>query len=172
MSLHILMTRVTFFSLSFLCILTNRNVLAVVLEDWESWTHIGLPKIHHTNTSKWSLLIQLITQSVVIQKSTGFAKLSTNIVNCAVLHRLARAHAVSVKAIDTLRPLVVHVVLPGVAEIASTCVASVKLIVYYHRTEITFDGIVLGNATQFVCLNFIIKFGFLMEIINFLKMKL
>lgn len=155
----------------FLPCLLNRNVLVVVSVAWEFWTHTGLPKTHHTNISKLFSLIQLTTQSVVIQKSTGFAKQFRNIVNCVVSHQPAKAHVVLAKDIVTLKPLVVHVVLHGAAETVFICAESVKLIVFYHRTEITFDGIDL------ICMIFrvlwikssnLIFYGK----INFLKMKL
>lgn len=106
----------------------NRNVLVVVLAVWECWTHTGLPKTRRTNTSKSSSSIQPTMPSVVTRKSTGSADLCRNIVNCVVLHRPARALVVLAKATVTPKLSVDHVVLPGAAEIVSTCTANDKLV--------------------------------------------
>lgn len=157
--------------LQFFYLIKNRNVLVVVSAVWEFWTHTGLLKTHHTNTLKLFSLIQPITQSVVIQRSTGSAKLSRNIVNCVVLHQPAKAHVVLAKDTVTLKLLVDHVVLPGAAETASTCAESVKQIGHCHRHEIQFDVILLVS-TQCMCDWDIDRRIKIFMKINFLKMKL
>lgn len=103
-------------------------MLVVVSAAWECLTHIGLLKIHRTNTLKLFSSIRHTMPFVVIQKSIGSAKLSKNIVNYVVLHQLAKALVVLAKAIDTPKPLVDHVGLLGAAEIVSICTANDKLI--------------------------------------------
>lgn len=87
--------------------------------------------------------------SVVMQRSTGFANLYKNIVNCAVLHQLAKAHVVLAKATVTLKPLVVHAVQHGAAEIVSTYAESVKQFHCEHVHKL-FDCI-FHTYTIFVC---------------------
>lgn len=96
------------------CIFDNfRNALVAVSEDFAYSTPTGWPKIRHTNISKWFWLIQHTMLSVAIQRSTGSARLSWNIVKCVVLHQPARVHVASERDTDIHKRSVDPVVLPG-----------------------------------------------------------
>lgn len=124
----------------------NRNVLVVVSAVWECLTHIGLLKMRRTNTSRSFSSIRPTMPSAVTRKSTGSAKLSRNIVNCAVLHQPAKALVVLAKATDTPKPLVDRVVLAGAAEIVSTCTANVKLMRQVEKYD------------MFICIFLVLQF--------------
>lgn len=84
-------------------------------------------------------------QSVAIQRSIGSAKLYKSIVNCVVLPQPVKVHVVLAKDIATLKQLVAHVGLHGVAATVFICAESDKLLALHIQMrchiEIQFDGI-------------------------------
>lgn len=58
-----------------------KKELVELLEDWESWTAIGLPKMVSISTTKSFLLTQDTTPSEMIQESTGSLNLNINTEN-------------------------------------------------------------------------------------------
>lgn len=92
-----------------------RNALVVVSEVFASSTRTGWPKILHTNTSKWFWLIHHTMLSVAIQRSTGSARLSWNIVKCVALHQPARVRVALARDTDFHKQSVDPDVLPGSA---------------------------------------------------------
>lgn len=87
----------------------------------ELWILTGLPKIPLTNFMKLFFLIQLIMQSAMIPRSTGYVMQSTNIVNWEVWLQLVRNQGDWAKVISTPKLLVDHVVPAGNEEIHCNC---------------------------------------------------
>lgn len=116
--------------------------MVVVWEVFVSSTRTGSDKMLPTNITKLSWSIHTTTRFVVIQKSIGSVRQSTNTVNYVDLHPQARAHVASEKDTDIPRQLVDHVVLRGAERIAFTCVVIVNflgLLLYLEFQKILWD---------------------------------
>lgn len=103
-----------------------RNVLAVTVGLWESWTHIGLVKIPLTSFSKWSWLIPSIRPSGATLIPSGSPSLSTSTERCVGWRPLGGRVVVLARATNSTTPLVAHVVLPGEDAIPCSCTVTVN----------------------------------------------
>lgn len=105
-------------------IFSSRNVLAVTVGLWESWTRIGWVKIPLTSFLKWSWLIPSIRPSGGTPTPNGSPSLSTSTERC-VGWRQPGARAVGLaRATNSTTPLVARAVRPGEGATPCSCTAT------------------------------------------------
>lgn len=105
-------------------IFSSRNVLAVTVGLWESWTRIGWAKIPLTSSLKWSWSIPSIRPSGGTPIPNGSPSPSTSTGRCAGWRQPGARAAASARATSSTTPSVARAAPPGGGATPCSCTAT------------------------------------------------
>lgn len=103
---------------------SSRNVLAVTVALWESWTRIGWVKIPLTSSLKWSWLIPSTRPSGGTPIPNGSPSPSTSTGRCAGWRQPGARAAGLARATNSTTPSVARAVRPGEGATPCSCTAT------------------------------------------------